>query len=268
MKIPSTLHRHVLIASLLVSAIASSATVLRAQTLTSATVVGVVADSAGAAVSNAIVTITQDETGTVRRATTGASGDYRFPFLKPGTYTVVAEGAGLAGAPVKIQLLVGNELAVNLTVGVQSVAQSVEVNAVVDLLQTENGNQVSTYSQQYVENTPINGGDITNIAFTTPGLRLNVGGGNANFNVNGLPFNSTLFTLNGADIVEPYNLNNKSGASNNTLGANDVAEAAVITNAYSAQYGARSRCAGQLHQQERRQSLSTVTWWRTTTANF
>ena len=43
--------------------------------------------------------------------------------------------------------------------------------------------------------------------------------------------------MNGADIVEPYNLNNKSGASNNTLGANDVAEAAVITNAFSAQYG-------------------------------
>jgi hypothetical protein len=75
------------------------------------------------------------------------------------------------------------------------------------------------------------------VAFTTPGIRLNVGGGNANFNVNGLPFNSVLFTTNGADIVEPYNLNNKSGASNNTLGANDVAEVAVVTNAYSAQYG-------------------------------
>ena len=46
-----------------------------------------------------------------------------------------------------------------------------------------------------------------------------------------------LFTMNGADITEPYNLNNKSGASNNTLGANDIAEAAVILNAYSAQYG-------------------------------
>jgi hypothetical protein len=46
-----------------------------------------------------------------------------------------------------------------------------------------------------------------------------------------------LFTYNGADIVEPYGLNNKSGSSNNTLGQNDVAEASVIINAYSAQYG-------------------------------
>jgi hypothetical protein len=66
---------------------------------------------------------------------------------------------------------------------------------------------------------------------------MDVSGGNTNFNVNGLPFSSVLFTMNGADIVEPYNLNNKSGASNNTLGANDVAEAAVIVNAFSAQYG-------------------------------
>ncbi len=45
------------------------------------------------------------------------------------------------------------------------------------------------------------------------------------------PFSGTLFTLNGADITEPYTNNNKSGASNNTLGANDVAEATVVLNA-------------------------------------
>lgn len=38
------------------------------------------------------------------------------------------------------------------------------------------------------------------------------------------------------DITEPSN-NNKSGASNNTLGANEISEAAVILNAHSAQYG-------------------------------
>ena len=91
--------------------------------------------------------------------------------------------------------------------------QAVEVNTTSTLLQTENGNQVTSYSQQYIESTPVNGGDITNVAFSTPGLRLNVGGGNANFNVNGLPFSSVLFTYNGADIIEPYNNNNKSGSS-------------------------------------------------------
>jgi Carboxypeptidase regulatory-like domain/TonB-dependent Receptor Plug Domain len=208
-----------------------------AQTLTSATIVGIVTDSSGAVIPDASVQITQTDTDAVRTAKTSSSGDYRFPFLKPGEYTVTAERDGLTTASVHVQLLVGKEQSVNITLGVQAVQQAVEVNTTSTLLQTENGNQVTSYSQQYIESTPVNGGDITNVAFSTPGLRLNVGGGNANFNVNGLPFNSTLFTMNGADIVEPYNLNNKSGASNNTLGANDVAEAAVITSAYSAQYG-------------------------------
>ncbi len=209
-----------------------------AQTLTTSTVTGFVADNSGAAVPNATIRVTQIESNTIRAAQAGANGDYRFPFLKPGDYTITAEGGGFSATSVMVHLLVGQEQSINLTLGTaQSVQQSADVDTSATLLQTENGNQVTSFSQQYVENTPVNGGDITNVAFTTPGLRLNVGGGNANFNVNGLPFNSVLFTMNGADIVEPYNLNNKSGASNNTLGANDVAEAAVITNAYSAQYG-------------------------------
>jgi hypothetical protein len=216
---------------------ASFTTNVISQTLTSATIVGTVSDSSGAFVPQVNVRITQTGTEVVRTTTTDGAGEYRFPFLKPGDYTVTVEGGGLNSIPIHVQLLVGKEEAVNITLGVQSVQQSVEVTTASTLVQAENGNQVTSYSQQYIENTPVNGGDITNVAFTTPGLRLNVGGGNANFNVNGLPFNSVLFTMNGADIVEPYNLNNKSGASNNTLGANDVAEAAVVINAYSAQYG-------------------------------
>jgi hypothetical protein len=208
-----------------------------AQTLTSATITGVVTDTTGAAVPQATVTATQTQTGAVSKTTSNAAGEYRFPFLSPGNYTIQGQAASQNANQVQLQLGVGQEQAVNLTLGISSVTQSVDVTAKVGLLQTENANQVTSYSQQYVENTPVNGGDITNIAFSTPGIRVNVGGGNTNFNVNGLPFSSVLFTMNGADIVEPWNLNNKSGSSNNTLGANDVAEVAVITNAYSAQYG-------------------------------
>jgi hypothetical protein len=233
MKMTSTTFRRLLLALLFLSPVRH----LLSQTLTSATVVGTVTDSSGAVVPGATIRIRQPETDAVRTATSGSAGEYRFPFLKPGNYEITAEAAGLSSARSYFGLLVGQEQSVNLTLGLQSVQQTVDVDTSSGLLQTENGNSVTSYNQQFIENTPINGGDITNIAFSTPGLRLNVGGGNANFNVNGLPFNSVLFTMNGADIVEPYNLNNKSGASNNTLGANDVAEAAVIVNAFSAQYG-------------------------------
>ncbi len=223
--------------TLLLASLLSPPLAISAQTLTSATVVGTVTDQSGAAVPGARVRIRQTETDSSSEAISGSAGDYRFPFLKPGVYEITAESPGLTTTTLRIAVSVGQEQSIPLRLGVQSVQQSVEVSTSSGLIQTENGNQVTGFNQQFIQNTPINGGDITNIAFSTPGLRLNVGGGNANFNVNGLPFNSVLFTVNGADIVEPYNLNNKSGASNNTLGANDVSEAAVITNAYSAQYG-------------------------------
>lgn len=208
-----------------------------AQTLTSATVVGTVRDASGAVIPSATVQIRQPETDAVSTTTSESTGQYRFPFLKPGDYEITAKVAGLSAATVRIHLLVGQEQSVDVKLGVQAVQQTVEVESSSGLLQTENGNSLSDYNLHYVENTPVNGGDITNVAFSTPGVRVNVGGGNNNFNVNGLPFSSVLFTYNGADIVEPYGNNNKSGSSNNTLGQNDVAEASVITNAYSAQYG-------------------------------
>jgi len=187
-------------------------------------------------VPNATVRIRQPETDAISTTITGASGRYRFPFLKPAEYEITVELGLLSATPTRIELLVGQEASVNLTLGVKTVSQTVDV-VTNSLLQAENSNDVTTYSNQYVENTPINGGDTTNIAFTTPGARINVGGGNTNFNVNGLPFSSVTYTVNGADTVQPYNLNDQSGSSNNTQGANDIAEAAVILNAYSAQYG-------------------------------
>jgi len=210
------------------------------QTLTTATIVGTVTDSSGAIVKDAAVSLDYAATGDHREALTNESGEYRFPLLKPGQYTVSAKSPGLKSAISSIDLLVGQQQAINLVLTLEQTQQAIEVTADAALIQTENANQATSYSQKQVADLPINGGDITNIAFSTPGLRLNVGGGNTNFNVNGLPFSSALFTMNGADITEPYNLNNKSGASNNTLGANDIAEAAVILNAYSAQYGRMS----------------------------
>ena len=209
------------------------------QTLTSATVVGKVADTSGAIVAGATVRIRNPETDAVSTTTSDSAGEFRFPFLKPGQYEISAEAEGLAAATSRFQLLVGRRAGgqPHARCEERQSRQRLKVNTSIGQLQTENGNSVTSYGQQYIENTPVNGGDITNIAFTTPGVRINVGGGNANFNVNGIPFNAVLFTMNGADIVEPYDNNNKSGSSNNTLGANDVAEASVITNAYSAQYG-------------------------------
>lgn len=88
-----------------------------------------------------------------------------------------------------------------------------------------------------MESLPMPGGDITTIAFTVPGINLSTGAGYGNFSSQGLPGTSNLFTINGADYDDPYLNLNSSGASNLTLGANEISEVTVVQNGYSVQYG-------------------------------
>src|SRR5271170_7673799 len=70
-----------------------------------------------------------------------------------------------------------------------------------------------------------------------PGAIMNTQGGYGNVEAFGLPATSNLFTMNGMDDNDPFlNLNN-SGASNLLLGTNEIQEADVVTNGFSAAYG-------------------------------
>ncbi len=58
------------------------------------TIVGTVADSSGAAIPSAKVTLTEVNTKIVRSGITNQFGSYDFPDLPPGTYEVAVEVAG------------------------------------------------------------------------------------------------------------------------------------------------------------------------------
>src|SRR5258708_40183745 len=53
------------------------------------TISGTITDPTGAAVPNAQVTITEKNTGTVNKTTSGSSGEYVVPFLPPGEYQIL-----------------------------------------------------------------------------------------------------------------------------------------------------------------------------------
>src|ERR1017187_6704401 len=211
------------------------------QTATTGDIVGVVTDSSGAVVPNAKVTIKYADTNESHSGTSDASGAYRFSLLQPGDYFVTGEATGLKSKIEKFTLIAGRETAINLTLAVLGTQEVVTVEAQAALLQTENANLASGFNTSQVTNLPTMGGDVTTMAFTVPGVLVLPGGGaSGNFNVNGIPGASALFTLNGADNMDPFLNINNSGASNNMLGSNEVAEAAVILNAYSSDFGRMS----------------------------
>src|SRR5215472_5949379 len=62
--------------------------------VTTATILGTVRDGSGAAVSNASVTIRQEETGYTRTVLSGEDGSFLAPLLPVGPYSVTAERPG------------------------------------------------------------------------------------------------------------------------------------------------------------------------------
>ena len=62
------------------------------------TLLGTVTDSTGAAIANAPVTATLTSTGAVHQTTTNASGNYTFPGMQPGSYTLTVNANGFKKA--------------------------------------------------------------------------------------------------------------------------------------------------------------------------
>src|SRR5262249_61947529 len=104
-------------------AFATAAAAASAQSPNNASIVVLVSDQSGAMVSDARVSVTNDQTGAVREATSGSSGSASFPALPlTGTYSVTVSKPGFGAesrnditlrssetATLKVKLLVGPE---------------------------------------------------------------------------------------------------------------------------------------------------------------
>ena len=210
---------------------------LRAQSITSGDVVGLVTDPSGAVLSNANVTLKSQENGSTQTQSTNSRGFYRFSLLTPGRYTVSVTATGFQQANATAVVTIGQTATVNMALTLGEATSTVEVTSEAPLLQTENADISTGFSETQISQTPNPGNDLSYVAQTAPGVVQNTQGGNGNFSAYGLPATSNLFTVDGQNENDPFlNLNN-SGATNLLLGNNDVREATVVTNGYSGQYG-------------------------------
>ncbi|HLV88784.1 MAG TPA: carboxypeptidase regulatory-like domain-containing protein [Candidatus Sulfotelmatobacter sp.] len=224
-----------LLAGLLVASLLMTQAI--AQTVTSGDLTGTVTDPSGAVVTGATLTVTSLADGSVQTITTGSTGLYRFPFLKPGEYKLAVKMKNFKTVEQDITVVVGQVTTANVKLELGAGSEVVEVTGAAPLLQTENADTSTSFTETQLKALPAPGGDITSYAYTAPGVVVSNGAGYGNFSANGLPSTSNLFTVNGNDYMDPYlNLNN-SGASNLTLGSNELQEVTVVENGYTADYG-------------------------------
>ena len=209
-----------------------------AQTNTTGDIVGVVTDATGATVVGATITVESVATRERRATTSNTSGDYRISQLSPGRYNLSVTARGFETTTRTIDLGPGAVVSVNfpMTVGQSSVTVEVS-SSEVPLLHTDDAQISTTFTQEQVQSLPNPGNDLTFVAQTSPGSVMNTQSGYGNFSSFGLPGTANTYTVKGGYYNDPFlNLNN-SGATNLTLGANDIESVTVTSNAYNASFG-------------------------------
>lgn len=220
---------------------AVSASLLRAQTTTTGEVAGTVIDPTGAVLTSASVTLTNVATGAVSSAKTNSTGAYHFPLLQPGTYKVTAAASGFQPVTKTVEIGLGASVTTNLQLSVGSSQVTIEVSGESNTVETQDANLNTNFGEKQVELLPNPGNDLSAVAMTSPGAVMNTAGGSmfggGNFELYGLPATSNLFTVDGSNYNDPYFNVNNSGATNLTLGLNDVQESTVVANGYSGAFG-------------------------------
>jgi hypothetical protein len=134
-------------------------------------ITGRVTDPTGAAIVGAQVTVTQTETNIETVTTTNEEGLYRALNLRPGAYrvTVVAQGFKRLIRD-SIDLRVGQTLAIDGSLVIGAVGETVEVTAKAALLDTETSSSGTTLAGDYLYNLPNYQRHAVAVLLFTPGV--------------------------------------------------------------------------------------------------
>ena len=213
----------------------------RAQTTTSGGLTGVVTDPSRAVIPGAGVEIRNDDKGTLQLAKTDRDGVYRFFFLSPSRYTLTVSLNGFREVSQEVNVLLGPPGTLNITLEIATQSTTLKVTEETPVLQAENGDVSTTMNQIQISEVPNPGNDLTYIAQTAPGAIMNTDTIGVsylgNVSILGMPGTSNLFTVNGMNNNNTQVNTNNSGALGMMLGQNEVQEATVVSNGYSAQFG-------------------------------
>ncbi len=220
------------------------------------TIAGSVHDAGGALVAKAQISILNRNTGIVQTAQTNNAGYYSAPDLAPGTYELTVNAPGFAPSLSKgIDLTVGAQLTINVTLGVGKATDYVQVTAAapVELTTSTISNEIDGTA---IRELPLNGRDWTQLATLEPGVnevrnQSPIGGvGSADVSRGARGFGNQLSVAGTRPTQNNYRLDGISfndytnGAPGSVLGplsgVDAIAEFSVLTANYTAEYGKTS----------------------------
>ena len=149
----------------------------RAQSVNSS-IQGSVADTSGAMVPGADVKLTNVRTGVVLQTKSDASGNYSFPSVPPGVYSLEVSRQGFATYNLtQFNVVVGQHATENATLNVSSTTQSVTVqaNGLANLLETQSNDLGNVIGPQSVAQLPLNGRNFLQLGLLSGATQSNAG---------------------------------------------------------------------------------------------
>src|SRR6476659_2923132 len=169
---------HLVVAVLAVCLMASTAFAQGGGASTTGSINGKVADTSGAVLPGVTVSATSPSLMGVQTSVTDGGGNYRFPALPPGTYTVTFELPGFNTLKREnIQIAMGFTATVNVELGVASLQETVTVTGDSPVIDTSSTRVQQNFKLEALQEIP-NARDLWSLLAVTPGVsmqRIDVG---------------------------------------------------------------------------------------------
>src|SRR5258708_32719748 len=141
------------------------------------------------------------ETGTKHSVETNSEGIYTIPSLQPGIYHMEVSKPGFkALLKPDIVLHVQDVIAINFSLPLGSISETVTVTGGAPLVNTQDAAVGTIVDRQFVENIPLNGRSFQSLIALTPGIVLvpDIAGNAAGqFSVNGQRASANSFVVDG-----------------------------------------------------------------------
>ncbi len=207
---------------------------------------GTVTDPSGGAIAKATVTARNPDTNLERTATTGPQGDYNFPSLPPGKYSLSVESSGFDRyEQANLQLLVNSPATVNVQLKIGSVNQTVAVTSEAPVLNAVDASLGNAFSETQVKQIPLEGRNVPDLLTLQAGVvytgnrpDLNRDTDTRSGSVNGARSDQSNVTLDGIDSNDQGNGYAFTSVLPTTL--DSVQEFRVTTTNYGADQGRSS----------------------------
>src|ERR1700704_2724015 len=208
-------------------------------------ILGRVADPTGAVLNSVKITATNDATGVSRSTGSNDSGDYVFPDLPVGTYTLTFELTGFKkDVRHAVSLDINQVITLNMTMQLGTAQEVVDVTSEAPLVDTSSTQLGAVVNNRSVNELPLNARDTYQFLQLQPGVQSQLGSSGGAFfgsdsagslSVNVGRDRANNFSVNGGDANDQFvNLPTIQPT------PDAIEEFRVISNTFDAEYGRNS----------------------------